>query len=309
MLPPTHPLLKTFNHLFSTLIFLAIGFTDGSAAFGAEFELREDIEFARPDNQPLTLDAYLLKSGVRPCVIYVHGGGFTTGDKKQIRTGFREIRDLCLDAGCHVISVNYRLAPKYPFPAAPKDVLSAIAFVRRHAKQFRTNAERLCLMGDSAGGMIVSHCGVKYKKSSRVAGVISFFGEHDFLRRVSENPCASDGKTAPRPPGGCISGGMAAFLGFKELKTKAQQKVLEEATCVKHVHPKMPKYLLIHGTRDYGVPIEQSHSMQQAMQRVGAEATLVAIVGGSHGIGGWRDPQQLHYKKRLTAWLKRNIVP
>jgi len=241
-------------------------------------------------------------------VIYVHGGGFTTGDKDHIRTGSREIRDMCLDAGCHFISVNYRLAPKYPFPAAPNDVLSAIAFVRKHADRFRTDADRLCLMGDSAGGMIVSHCGAKYTPASRVAGVISFFGEHDFVGRVSEDPCASDGRTAPRPSGGCISGGMAAFLGFKELKTDAQQKVLEAATCVNHVHRDVPKYLLIHGTRDYGVPIEQSHGMQQAMQRVGAQADLVAIVGGSHGTGGWTQPNQLHYKKKLVDWLKRTIV-
>lgn len=310
-LRPVVPVLQTpavAYRFLSVPVFILVALLCAQAS-AAEFELRQDIEFARPDDQRLTLDAYLLKSEARhPCVIYVHGGGFTGGDKEDIRTGFREIRDLCLDSGCHVISVNYRLAPMYPFPAAPDDVLLAIAFVRKHADEYRTDADRLCLMGASAGGMIVSHCGVKYTPESRVAGVISFFGEHDFVGRVSEDPCASDGRTAPRPPGGCISGGMAAFLGFGELKTDAQQKVLEAATCVNHVHRDMPKYLLIHGTRDYGVPIEQSHSMQQAMERVGAKAELVAIVSGGHGIGGWKHPNQLHYRQKLVDWLKRNIV-
>jgi len=79
---------------------------------------------------------------------------------------------------------------------------------------------------------------------------------------------------------------MAAFLGFNELQTKAQQKLLEAATCVHHVHRDAPRHLLIRGTRDYGTPVEQSHSMQPALERVGAKAKLVAIIGGGPGIGG-----------------------
>ena len=113
-----------------------------------------------------------------------------------------------------------------------------------------------------------------------------------------------DGYTVPRPAGGCISGGMAAFFGFDKLDP-SHEATLRDASCVTHVHADMPPYLLIHGTRDYGVPIEQSHSMQQSMHCVGAECKLVAIVGGGHG--GWNQPEQIHYKKTMVSWLSEKL--
>ena len=266
-------------------------------------EIRRDVEFAVVSGESLRLDAWLQPAESSPAVIYVHGGGFTGGDKRHLETGFKPIFELLLPAGFSVLSVDYRVAPKHPFPAAPDDVKTAIAWIRKHAASLRIDPQRLALMGDSAGGMIVSYAGARPSPESRVAAVVSFFGEHDFALRVSEDPCAVDGRTIPRPKGGCISGGMAAFLGFRELQTPAQQRILDEATVVHHVHRGMPRYLLLHGTRDYGVPIEQSHSLQQAMRRVGADCQLVAVVGGSHGIGGWTGPHQTHYKRRVIEWL------
>ncbi len=276
--------------------------------FAAEFELRKDIVFAKPNGEPLKLDAYLIPGkDVHPAVIYIHGGGFVTGDKEHISTGFGEIRDLILANGISVISANYRLAPQHPYPAATNDIQQAIAFIKQHAGELRIDPDRLALMGDSAGGMLVSHAGAKYRPGNKVATVISFYGEHDFLLRVTENPCAMDGYTVPRPEGGCISGGMAAFFGFDKV-TAENKPLLADATVVTHVHPEMPSYLLIHGTRDYGVPIEQAHSMQGAMRRVGAECELLAAVGGGHGTGGWTAPNQVHYKQTLVDWLKRKLL-
>ena len=269
----------------------------------SEVEIRRDVEFTKVAGESLHLDMWLQPGMSNPAVIYVHGGGFTGGDKQQIETGFKPIFELLLPAGFSVVSVNYRVAPKHRFPAAPKDVQTAIAWLKDQSKTLRIDPDRLALMGDSAGGMIVSYAGARPTAQSRVAAVVSFFGEHDFALRVSEDPCAVDGRTIPRPKGGCISGGMAAFLGFRELETPAQQRILDEASVVHHVYRGMPRYLLLHGTRDYGVPIEQSHSMQQAMQRVGADCQLVPIVGGGHGIGGWTAPHQTHYKQRVIDWL------
>ncbi|MBB77162.1 MAG: hypothetical protein CMJ75_21870 [Planctomycetaceae bacterium] len=272
-----------------------------------EIETRRDVEFTKVAGESLHLDMWLQPGASNPAVIYVHGGGFTGGDKRHIETGFKPIFELLLPAGFSVVSVNYRVAPKHRFPAAPKDVQAAIAWLKRQSNALRIDPDRLALMGDSAGGMIVSYAGARPTPQSRVAAVVSFFGEHDFALRVSEDPCAVDGRTIPRPKGGCISGGMAAFLGFQELQTPAHQRILDEATVVHHVYRGMPQYLLLHGTRDYGVPIEQSHSLQQAMRRVGADCQLVPIVGGGHGIGGWTAPHQTHYKQRVIDWLRQTL--
>jgi len=271
-----------------------------------EFDFLENETFAQPKGETLQLDAFLVPSSQpTPAMIYVHGGGFVSGDKGNISTGFREIRDLLLKSGISVISINYRLAPKHPYPAAPNDVQAGIRYIKKHAQRFRVDPDRLALMGESAGGMLVSHAGAKYEAGNRVAAVVSFYGEHDFTLRVSEDPCAMDGYTKKRPDGGCISNGMADFLGFRELNP-AGMATLEDATVVNHVHTTMPPYLLIHGTRDYGVPIEQAHSMHAAMQRVGAECQLVAIVGGGHG--GWTEPHQQHYQTIMIEWLLEKLA-
>jgi dipeptidyl aminopeptidase/acylaminoacyl peptidase len=128
------------------------------------------------------------------------------------------------------------------------------------------------------------------------------FGEHDLVLRASENPCCMDGRVMPRPPGGCLSGGLAALLSFSEVKTPEQEQRLREASAVTYVHRDMPPYLLIHGTRDYGVPFEQSVSMREKMRETGADCTLIGIVGGGHG--NWQNlPQWSKERQHIVRWL------
>ena len=269
------------------------------------YETEKDIEFANVDGVSLKLDAYLRSSATpMPCIVYVHGGGFTTGDKAQIQD---PIFEPLMELGFSYISINYRLAPQVKYPALTDDVERAISFIKMNAQRFNVNPDKLVLMGDSAGGLLVSYVGAKHKPGNEVAGVISFFGEHDLLTRASEDPCAVDGKTVPRPKGGCISGGLAAYLGFKEVNTETK-KLLAAASCVTHVQPDMPPYLLLHGTRDYGVPIEQSISMHQTMRKHGNYCRLVSVEGGNHGIGSWSKPGQQHYKVALKQFQRKQVL-
>jgi dipeptidyl aminopeptidase/acylaminoacyl peptidase len=65
--------------------------------------------------------------------------------------------------------------------------------------------------------------------------------------------------------------------------------------------------LLIHGTREFHVPFEQAISLKMAMDKAGAECTLVPILGGSHGSGGWEKlPQSKEYKEQMVVWLKKH---
>src|SRR5437773_11318000 len=99
-------------------------------------ETKQDIQYGMADNVPLLLDAYILDGpGPFPTIVYVHGGGFVGGDKK----GTPKIYDVLSQAGFNWISVNYRLAPKYPFPAETDDVESAIMYVRAHATEYKVD--------------------------------------------------------------------------------------------------------------------------------------------------------------------------
>ena len=287
---------------------LLLGLFSASWLIAAEPDrtVQRDIPFTTLGDVTLTLDLHLPKEGKRPhpAVVWVHGGGFVSGDKQ----GYAQpIMDPLFTAGFAMVSVNYRLAPKYPFPACVDDVETAIAFIKSRAKEWGIDPDRLVLMGDSAGGLIVSVVGGRAKPQNRVAAVISLYGEHDLITRVTENPCIMDGRAVPIPPGGCLSPGLAALLGIQSV-TADTMKIIREASAVTYVRKQMPPYLLIHGTREFHVPFEQAVSMQEAMKRAGADCTLIPILGGSHGVGGWEKlPQATEYKGQTLAWLRSKL--
>jgi acetyl esterase len=95
--------------------------------------------------------------GPFPLMVYFHGGGWVGCD---VVTHDPLCRELCTRAGIVVASVDYRLAPEYPFPVAPHDCLMALRWAIAHAAEWKADAARLFLGGDSAGGnlsAVVAH--------------------------------------------------------------------------------------------------------------------------------------------------------
>ena len=82
-------------------------------------------------------------------LLYVHGGGYVLG---SIRTHRRLVADICRAAGCVALSLDYRLAPEHPFPAAVDDAVAGLEFVWANVVEGPSEAEAVFVGGDSAGG-------------------------------------------------------------------------------------------------------------------------------------------------------------
>src|SRR4051812_14924719 len=106
----------------------------------ADVTFETGIEYANPDNQHLQLNIARPKSGEwRPAIVCIHGGGF--------RKGTRESCDQRIIAlaqhGYVAITVTYRLAPKYQFPAAIHDVKAAVRWLRLNATKYGVDPQRI----------------------------------------------------------------------------------------------------------------------------------------------------------------------
>jgi acetyl esterase len=97
---------------------------------------------------PLDAKAQLL-----PGLVYFHGGGLVAG---TVATHDSIARALANSGACRVVSVEYRLAPEYPFPAALDDALAAMTHIGTHAPDFGIDGARLGICGDSAGGTLAA---------------------------------------------------------------------------------------------------------------------------------------------------------
>lgn len=125
----------------------------------------EDLQIEGPGG-PISLRIYRPPSerSVLPVVVFIHGGGWTVGD---LDTYDGQARMHAAGAEAVVVSIDYRLAPEHPFPAAVDDVWAATQWVAGYAAEIGADAGRLAVAGDSAGGNLAA----VVAQSARDAGI------------------------------------------------------------------------------------------------------------------------------------------
>jgi len=200
----------------------------------------------------------------RPAVVFIHGGGFTGGDKAEYRSASVSA-DLCR-AGYVVVSCNYVLGPKDKpgvWPQNIADCRDAVRWVRAHAKELGVNPDKIAVAGGSAGGYLALMVGLSDEKtgpggdaaakhSAKVAAVIDMYGVVNFSKH-----------------------GKGDVPGVPSAEQKAY---LPEFQC----DPQDPPVLILHGTADTTVDIAQSEDMAKALRAAKVPHEYIVVAGAPH---------------------------
>jgi len=167
------------------------------------------------------VDAYLPESSApTPVLIEFHGGGWRTGNKHQLGM-YKGLIEKTLEAGIAVVAADYRLTPKFPWPAQAEDAVRVVQFVRSKAGEWNLDPSRTALIGGSAGAHLSVWVAMRddfadpssddpiERLSSRVSCAIDCWGPTDLTRFHLEGRGVAIG-TSATPETWCP--GILAFL-------------------------------------------------------------------------------------------------
>jgi acetyl esterase/lipase len=257
------------------------------------------------------LDVYTPDVGEPPygVIVIIHGGGWTVGDKRgelplSAIPGF-------LALGYAVASVNYRLAPEAVFPAQLLDVKAAIRYLRAMAPTFGLDADRIAVVGESAGAHLAAMLGTTRDLpefddpalgnpdvSSAVQAVVDFYGPADLTtsdaQRALNPPCPAE----PDPA-------IAALLGASPTEAP-ELAVAASPTGYLRAGQDLPPFLIAHGDADCVVPYQQSVELHDAIEAVAPGRSQLVIVPAS---GHYLDFDFGSVQAAFTAFLDETIGP
>lgn len=244
----------------------------------------------------------------KPAVLYFPGGGFTSADHEK----FLEMRYALACAGYVVAACEYRAVPN-KFPALLEDAKAAVRWMRAHASEFGVDANRIGLLGDSAGGYVVQMTGATngeknwdvgdFKEvSSDVQAVVSIYGISD-LTTIGEGIGNENVHASAAVTEALLLNG-PAFKDFAGASVNADPQKAKAASPIGHVDGTEPPFLLMHGSGDKVVSPLQSKKMFEALQNKKVEAEYVLVRGAEHGDLPWYQPGVI---SRVVNFFDRHL--
>ncbi|MBD3239575.1 MAG: alpha/beta hydrolase fold domain-containing protein [Chitinivibrionales bacterium] len=263
-----------------------------------EIRIIADIPYREVDKEYWRLDLALPASPVSspvPLIVVVHGGGWCACDKTSGME--QEFIRKYAHRGIACASVEYRLSQVAPFPAAVEDVKCAVRFLRAHAEKFGLDPNRFGAQGHSAGGHLVAMLGLVppdaglegdgpyQEQSSMVQAVAPMSGVFDLTAHIEQR---ND----------------SAVHGFLAGPEETLLERAGKASPVSYVTAGAPPFLVIHGTNDDVVDVQQAVEFVQTMSAAGAKADYKPIEDGDHGM------YQMHRESidvTLTAFFERTL--
>jgi acetyl esterase/lipase len=260
--------------LFAPLAFALSPQAAGTAAQQLNEGLQSDVSVEQnvtySDTDPaLRLDVYKpagAATAPRPAVILIHGGGWTSFDKSTMQS----MGNFLARHGYVAFSVDYRLFNdgKNPWPAQFDDVQRAVRWVRANAAKYSVDPDHIGAFGHSAGGQLAALLGMEEtrdnsdhslaKYSSRVQAVVDVSGPTDF--------------TAMHDPERIVF--LTQFLKADYAKNP---QAWRNASPVSHVAKTDAPFLIVHGTQDQSVSMDQPQELYEKLKAAGVPVSFIKV--------------------------------
>jgi acetyl esterase/lipase len=250
------------------LIALTLTWSSAAGAGGqtaAKLVAHQDLIYCRVEGSALLADLAVPDSpGLRPAIVSIHGGRWRAGN----RTDASSIKvEQWAEFGFVAMSIDYRLVGGSPAPAAYLDTLCAIRWVHAHADEYRIDPNRIYLIGQSAGGQLVS--------------LVATLGDGPFPKTGGWDKARSDVRA------------VISVAGPYELNTLSWGNlwtpvsgVAEEARALAspmaHVSAATKPTLIIHSDDDKSVPIGQAVAMVERLEKAGVHHRFVHYTDRGH---------------------------
>ncbi|TNM61078.1 alpha/beta hydrolase [Streptomyces sp. NP160] len=230
----------------------------------------EDVPYREVEGDQLVADVCRPKdqSGPLPLVLLLHGGGFSQGDKSNVR----KLCERLADRGYAALAIQYRLLPDV-FPAQVLDASAALGWAATPdvSQRYGFDTSRTAVIGSSAGAIIADSLAVGMGDPPVVPrAVVALSGATDFTGTLAspDGASAASAKIATE------------YMGCKDL---SRCSAAREASPVFRVTAQSSPLLQVIGS-DELVPLDQAQVMDQALAQAGAQHQLVVVPGAKHGL-------------------------
>lgn len=228
-----------------------------------------------------------------PLVVWFCGGAYRVVDKS---VWLPEMMYFAR-AGYIVASVEYRTSNETIFPTPLIDGKAAIRYLKAHADNFCIDTDRICVMGESAGGTMASLIGLtanqrEFEKGdflefdSSVNAVVDFYGLVDLTEEVA---CEENDNVPPWT--------LQDYLGVNFTLDTAIK-----ASAIAYVTETAPPFMILHGENDSTVPLAQSEMFYEKLQKNGVDSSFYVLEKAGHGDDGFYQDNVLEI---VNQFLKR----
>ena len=241
------------------------------------------------DGDSLYLDLYQREDAPRPqpIVVVIHGGSWNSGDSTQLAW----LNSYLAARGLTVAAINYRLAPRHIFPAQRDDALAALAWLKENASRLGLDASRVAFLGRSAGGQLALLAAyTAHDPAVRAAVALYAPSDLNWSWEHPTNPLVLD---TPKT--------LREYLGGTPAEVKAQ---FDAASAIDFIAPGSPMTLLIHGTRDELVLVEQSRRVERRLAEESVPHVLLELPWATHGC----DANPAGPGGQITTWAVERVL-